>query len=63
MKVLSNNSVTRDDLNEVDVKQTRQIYQLRIMLGVSAAINLLVAIGGYFFWPLRYNWQHEITAQ
>ena len=53
MKILSDNAVTKTDLNiavnAVDEKQTRQIMQLRIALLISFAVNLTLTIGGWIF--------------
>ena len=34
-------------VSEIDAKQSEQIKQLRIWVGVSFAVNLLVAVGAY----------------
>jgi hypothetical protein len=44
MKILSDNAVTKADLNAVDAKQSRQIMQLRIAVAVSFGLNLLAAV-------------------
>ena len=48
-KVRAINARTQTLVDEVDAKQTEQIKKLRIWLAVSAAVNLLVAVGAYFF--------------
>lgn len=49
MKIYSNDNITQTHLDEIDAKQAAQIVKLRLWLAVSAAVNLLVAIGAYFF--------------
>lgn len=41
-------SSVRNQVSAVDAKQTEQIQKLRVLLAVSFAVNLLVAIGAYF---------------
>jgi len=48
MKMLSDNAVTKTDLTAIDEKQTRQILQLRIAVGVSFVVNLAVALIALF---------------
>lgn len=45
MKILSDNTITRTDLDAVDAKQSRQIAQLRIALAVVFVVNLGIAVG------------------
>lgn len=53
MKTYSSDTITKSEveasLSRIDVKQTKQIHQLRLLLGISFMVNLLVAIGAYFF--------------
>ena len=49
MKILSDNAVTKADLTAVDVKQDRQIKQLRIVIAVSFVLNLGFAAMLKFF--------------
>lgn len=53
MKSYSSDSITRREVDSkvssVDTKQTEQIRKLRLWLAGSAVVNLLVAIGAYFF--------------
>ena len=42
-------TTTATVIDAVDKKQAEQIHKLRILLGVSFGVNLLVAIGAYFF--------------
>ena len=56
MKIYSSDTISVADVDakvknavsEVDAKQTEQIQKLRVLLAVSFAVNLLVAIGAYF---------------
>lgn len=45
MKILSDNAVTKHDLDEVNKKQDRQIRQLRIALVVGFLLNAAIAVG------------------
>jgi hypothetical protein len=49
MKILSDNAVTKTDLQAIDAKQDRQIKQLRIAVAASFLVNLVLAIGLKFF--------------
>lgn len=48
MKMLSDNAVTKKDLNEIDEKQTRQIQQLRIAVAASFIFNFLASLVLFF---------------
>lgn len=48
MKTFSDTAITRQDLDHVDTKQTKQIKQLRIWLGVSFAANLIMTLALHF---------------
>lgn len=56
MKNYSSHNVSRSDIDAIDAKQTEelnkqaaQIQKLRTWLAAAFAINLLVAVGAYFF--------------
>lgn len=49
MKIYSADTITRTEVDAIDAKQTEQIKKLRLWLAVSTAVNLLVAVGAYFF--------------
>jgi hypothetical protein len=48
MKMLSDSAVTKEDLNIVDAKQTKQIIQLRVALAVVFVVNLATTLALYF---------------
>ncbi len=45
MKILSDNAITKSDLDAVDAKQDRNIKQLRIALAVSFVVNVMLTVG------------------
>ncbi|WP_248793052.1 hypothetical protein, partial [Escherichia coli] len=53
MKILSDNAVTKTDLQAIDAKQDRQIKQLRIALAISFVANVVFSVAMKFF--LRRN--------
>lgn len=48
MKMLSDNAVTKQDLNTIDEKQTKQIKQLRIAVAATFVVNLLITLSLYY---------------
>lgn len=48
MKMYSNAVVTKDDLNQIDEKQSRQIMQLRVALAVAFIVNAALTGLCYF---------------
>ena len=44
MKILSDNAVTKTDLQAIDAKQDRQIKQLRMALIVSVVFNIVFSV-------------------
>jgi len=49
MKILSDNAITRKDLDAVDAKQDRQIQALRLWLAASFATNIVLTLGLWYF--------------
>lgn len=49
MKILSDNAVTKSDLTEIDNKQSRQIYQLRVAIALTFIANVALTLGIKFF--------------
>lgn len=49
MKILSDNAVTKTDLQAIDAKQDRQIKQLRIALAISFVANVVFSVAMKFF--------------
>lgn len=41
MKIMSNDAVTKQDLSDIDTKQTRQIKQLRYSVGGAVILNVI----------------------
>jgi hypothetical protein len=48
MKILSNDVVTSTQLKDIDLKQSKQISNLRLVVGISAALNLFLACWALF---------------
>lgn len=44
MRILSDNAITKNDLDAIDVKQARQIIQLRWAIGISFVVNAALAL-------------------
>jgi hypothetical protein len=44
MRILSDNTVSKSDLDSIDEKQSRQIKQLRVAVGASFALNLVITL-------------------
>ena len=44
MKTYSDNAVTKQDLNAIDDKQTKQIMQLRVAIAASFVVNIVVTL-------------------
>jgi len=49
MKILSDNAVTKSDLDGINEKQDRQIKQLRMAIAAATVFNVLFTIGMKFF--------------
>jgi hypothetical protein len=49
MKILSDNAVTKTDLNKVDEKQTKQIKRLQHAVAGLFAVNLMLTLALHFW--------------
>lgn len=45
MRILSDNAITKTDLDAIDAKQARQIIMLRWAVGISFAVNVALTLG------------------
>jgi hypothetical protein len=45
MKILSDAVVSKEEVTALDEKQSRQIRQLKVMLGVSFVLNIALTLG------------------